>query len=130
MRGKLGQMAMLLQLLQLGQLAAVSALHMTHLFGDNMVLDFRQPAVHGRAAPGAAISVSFNGAIVKTTVGADGAWRAVLGTRACAGMPRDATLTVVDDSGGSAKAVNVACGQVFVCTGQSSEFLWLDRHSV
>jgi sialate O-acetylesterase len=108
---------------QLAQLAAVSsALDMTHLFGDNMVLDFREPAVHGRASPGAAISVSFNGIVGKTTAGTDGLWRAVLGGSACADMPRNATLTVVDNAGGSAKAVNVACGQVFVCTGQSSEF--------
>ena len=106
---------------QLAQLAAVSALNMTHLFGDNMVLDFREPAVYGRASPGAAISVSFNGAIGQTAAGADGAWRAVLSDSACAGMPRNATLTVADNAGGSAKAVNVACGQVFVCTGQSSE---------
>ena len=40
-------------------------------------------------------------------------------------MPRNATLTVADDSGGTVSATNVACGQVFVCTGQSNMELTL-----
>ena len=98
------------------------SLNMTHLFGDGMVLDFRDPAVHGRAAPGAAIAVAFNGATARVTAGPDGAWRATLGAGACADMPRSAVLTVTEGgSGGSATAKNVACGQLFVCTGQSSK---------
>lgn len=101
---------------------AVSALNMTHLFGDNMVIDYREPVVHGFAEAGAAVNVVFNGFSANATAGADGSWRAALGASACAGMPRSATLTVTDGAGGSAKATGVACGQVFVCTGQSSAY--------
>ena len=106
-------------MLPLAQLA-VSALNMTHLFGDNMVLDFREPAVHGFAAPSAHVTVAFNGVSVNSTADIEGKWRAALGASACAGMPRSTTLAVTDGAGGSATAKNVACGQVFVCTGQSS----------
>jgi sialate O-acetylesterase len=102
------------------RVTATTALNMTRLFGDDMVLDFRDPAVHGRATPGATVSVAFNGAGARTTVAADGQWRVALAASACADMPRSATLTVTDGAGGSATATGVACGQVFVCTGQSS----------
>jgi hypothetical protein len=114
-------MTMLLLMCWLAEVALVEALNMTHLFSDNMVLDFREPAVHGYAKPGATVTASFNGATAHATASAaDGSWRVVLGASACEGMPRNAVLSVSEEAGSTVSAKNVACGQVFVCTGQSS----------
>eukprot|EP01051_Picozoa_sp_SAG22_P004093 SAG22_NODE_212_length_15072_cov_3.109197_5_plen_392_part_00 len=105
---------------------STSGLALPKLFSDNMVLDFRAPAAHGHAAPGSTVTVSFNGAVAKATAAADGAWRAQLGAAACHGMPRSAVLSVAAGTGAASSPEvveemsfkNVACGQLFVCTGQ------------
>jgi sialate O-acetylesterase len=101
-------------------------LNMTRTFGDNMVLDFRDPGVHGFAAPGAAVTVEFAGANASSVADAStGAWRVALGAAACAEMPASEELTVTS-GGTTASARNVACGQLFICTGQSNMELTLE----
>jgi hypothetical protein len=97
---------------------ATGSLNMTHTFGDNMVLDFGEPSIHGFAAAGATVNATFAGRVTASaTADASGAWRIALGASACAGMPRSKVL-VITSAGATATARNVACGQVFICTGE------------
>jgi hypothetical protein len=63
--------------------------------------------------PGETVVVSFVGNDYPTTVGADGKWEVQMN---CCDMLEDKVLTVKGESN-TLTYTNVACGQVFVCSG-------------
>ena len=106
----------------LAALAALSAsarVQMNPLFSDNMVLqqDCQVP-VWGKAAPGAAVSVtpSWNGKAVRTVADVSGRWQVRLATPK--GSFKKYTLTISD--GEPVVLQNVAVGEVWLASGQSN----------
>lgn len=86
-------------------------------FTDHAVLQRdRAIAVHGRAAPGATITLSFAGATVRAVTDAAGVWRATLPAMPAGGPYR---LTAKSD-GASAALDDVMVGDVWLCSGQSN----------
>eukprot|EP00038_Savillea_parva_P027673 m.60896 g.60896 ORF g.60896 m.60896 type:complete len:942 (-) comp7987_c0_seq1:114-2939(-) len=97
------------------------------LFSDNMILESREaydirPFVSGFGdTPGEAVTVTFGkpGLLhgsYPTTVGEDGTWDVQMN---CCDAMEDQQLTVVGESN-NLTYTNVACGQVYVCSGQSN----------
>ena len=66
--------------------------------------------------PGEKVVVSFVGTDYPTTVGQDGTWEVQMN---CCDYLTDKVLTVAGESN-TLNYTNVACGQVFVCSGQSN----------
>nr|WP_314526616.1 sialate O-acetylesterase [uncultured Brevundimonas sp.] len=87
------------------------------MFQDHAVLQRGRPiTVWGRAAPGAAVSVSLDQVQVQTTADASGAWRAALPTLTAGGP-----YVLAARSGGAAQSVSdVMVGDVWLCSGQSN----------
>jgi len=92
------------------------------LYSDNMVLESREaydirPFISGFGdTPGEAVVVQFVGGHYPTTVGSDGMWEVQMN---CCDELVDKELYVVGEHN-NFTYVNVACGQVFVCSGQSN----------
>jgi len=87
-------------------------------FSSNMVLQRDQPVnVFGSGKPGAAVSVSFAGQTLSTTVQPDGKWKVVLDPLKADTTP--AVLTVKSDSE-EIECKNVLVGDVWFCSGQSN----------
>ena len=92
---------------------------LTPLFTDNMVFQQNcQAPVWGKAAPGAAVSVtpSWNGKTYRTTAGADGCWSVKIDTPK--GSFKKYTLTISD--GEPVVLKNVLVGEVWLASGQSN----------
>lgn len=86
-------------------------------FTDGAVLQRDRPVpVHGRAAPNAAIMVSFAGSTVSATADAKGTWRATLPAHPAGGP------YVLSATSGADKAAltDVMLGDVWLCSGQSN----------
>lgn len=86
-------------------------------FTDHAVIQRDQPVnVHGQAAPGAKVSLSFAGIAGSAKAGRDGHWRIALPAMAA----RDGSDLVVESNGERVTATDVAVGDVFLCSGQSN----------
>ncbi|WP_428156117.1 sialate O-acetylesterase [Brevundimonas sp.] len=87
------------------------------MFQDHAVLQRGRPVnVWGRAAPGAAVSVSLGQTQVQATAGPDGAWRAALPTLTAGGP-----YVLTAQSGGATQTLSdVMVGDVWLCSGQSN----------
>lgn len=87
------------------------------LFSDHMVIQRGRPApVRGQGAPGAGVLVSLLGAEARAVVGPDGRWAATL-PPVSSGI---GDLIVTQTDGSRITAVDVAAGDVFLCSGQSN----------
>ncbi len=106
-------------LLLLATLSLGARVQLLPLFTDNMVLqqDCQVP-VWGKAAPGAAVSVtpSWSGKAVRTVADASGCWQVRLATPK--GSFKKYTLTISD--GDPVVLQNVAVGEVWLASGQSN----------
>jgi sialate O-acetylesterase len=98
-------------------LPARAELKLPAIFGDNMVLQqqMRVP-VWGWAAPGAAVSVTFDGLTKTTHADADGKWLVRLGKLKASAIPQ----TLVIESGETRTLTNILIGEVWLCSGQSN----------
>jgi sialate O-acetylesterase len=94
-------------------------MQLSDTLGDHMVLqrDSSSAVVWGTAPPGAVVSTSFNGNVLKASPGADGVWRQVLPSTP-AGGPY--TISMSSSTGGSLSLSDVLFGDVFLCGGQSN----------
>ena len=103
-------------------LASEALIRQNQLFGDNMVLESREaydirPFVSGFGnVVGEPVSVSFNGKTYNTTVGDDLTWDVQMD---CCDRETGKTL-VVTGRDNTLTYMDVACGQVFICSGQSN----------
>eukprot|EP00039_Didymoeca_costata_P005551 m.82420 g.82420 ORF g.82420 m.82420 type:complete len:933 (+) comp12870_c0_seq3:75-2873(+) len=92
------------------------------LFSDNMILESREaydirPFVAGFGdTPGEQVTVYFDRGEYPTEVGADGKWEVQMNS---CNKGIDKVLSVVSSTT-NLTYVNVACGQVYVCSGQSN----------
>ena len=89
------------------------------LFSDGMVLQQGRPApIFGSAAPGEAITVTFDGQVKNTNAAPDGSWRVDLDPLTVGGphqlVVQGDNQLVIDD---------VLVGEVWVCAGQSNMVL-------
>jgi sialate O-acetylesterase len=116
--------------LALGLLLAAGAAHapawaqtpapaplMADVFQDHAVLQRGGPVpVWGRAAPGAAVSVTLGEQSAQATAGADGRWRANVMPPAAGGP-----YVLSAQSGGQVQTLNdILIGDVWLCSGQSN----------
>ena len=109
-----------LSLIALAALSAQAKVRLSHLVGDNMVLQQQTEArLWGWAKPGAQVKVTTSWSSDVTTVKAagDGAWIAKVRTPKASYEPL--TLTF-DDGDGPLTIRNVLSGEVWVCAGQSN----------
>lgn len=100
-------------------------LSMPKFFSDHMVLQRdRDAAIWGTAAPGAEVLVRFKGNSATVKAGADGKWRAEIGTGAA-----DANgATLIVKSGSESKSINdVLVGEVWFASGQSNMVFTMNR---
>ena len=98
-------------------LALQAAVKLPAIFGDNMVLQARQPVpVWGWAAPGTVVMVTFAGQSQSTHTAPDGTWRVTLGKLRTSFTPQ--TLVVSD--GDTLTLTNILVGQVWLASGQSN----------
>ncbi len=101
--------------------SAYSKISQNRLYGDNMILESREaydirPFVSGFGdTPGENVEVSFHGRTYTTSVDATGHWEVQM--NCCDALP-STTLNVTGENN-TFYYTNVACGQVFVCSGQS-----------
>jgi len=88
-----------------------------------MVLQREEPTpVWGWAAPGARVTVAFNGQRKTATVGADGTWQVKLDAMKALNTGRKMVVVCGDDS----KTIHdVVVGEVWFCSGQSNMTVWL-----
>ncbi|WP_420479260.1 sialate O-acetylesterase [Brevundimonas sp. FT23028] len=94
-----------------------SAPLMADVFQDHAVLQRGGPVpVWGRARPGATVSVTLGEQSVRTTVGADGRWRADV-TPPAAGGPYVLTAQSGDQT---QTLTDILIGDVWLCSGQSN----------
>lgn len=100
------------------------AIKLPQFFSDGMVLqrDAKVP-VWGWGKAGQQVVVKIGGKSAKTTVAADGQWRAYL-PKMKAGGPYDMT---VEADGEMKRVSNVLVGDVFLCSGQSNMELPIRR---
>ena len=109
--------------------AADATVKMGRLFSDNMVIESREaydirPFVSGWAEPGEPVSVKATWSHVDylTTANADGEWEVQLN---CCDSAVNQTIAV-EGASNTLSFKNVACGQVYVCSGQSNMELKLE----
>lgn len=102
-------------------------LRLSRLVGDGMVMqrEARVP-VWGWGAPGAAVTVTFDGRAYPARAGADGAWQVTLPP-----MPAGGPHAMTVAAGGERVAVrDILVGDVWVCSGQSNmEWVVQDAHN-
>ena len=111
--------------------ASVGTISQNRLYSDNMILESREsydvrPFIAGfGTTPGESVVVTFGGTHTMsypTTVGADGKWEVQMNS---CNVALNQTLTVKGEEN-TLTYTNVACGQVYVCGGQSNMELTLD----
>ena len=110
----------ILPLLALLALSAQAKVRLSHLVGDNMVLQQqRNVRLWGWARPGSEVkvTVSWNSSVTMVMAGSDGSWIARIMTPKASYEPL--TLTF-DDGDGPLTIRNVLSGEVWVCAGQSN----------
>lgn len=98
------------------------------VFADNMVLQQKQPVkVWGKASPGGAVKVVFNGQEKRSVAGNDSTWNVTLDPLA-AGGPYEFKVIGKD----TLNFNNVLVGEVWICSGQSNMEmplnLWGDKN--
>ena len=102
--------------------ACEAKLSQNRLYSDDMILESREaydirPFIAGFGdKPGEQVNVTFARHSYPTTVGDDGKWEVQMD---CCDYLVNQTLTVAGE-GNTLTYSNVACGQVFVCSGQSN----------
>jgi sialate O-acetylesterase len=105
-------------------LPAFGEVTLSHLFGDNMVLQRDMPLpVWGTADPGEMVEVRFGGHLVSVQADQSGSWMATLPAR-----KEGKNLQLIARGGNPAKegrknavtCTNVIMGEVWVCVGQSN----------
>lgn len=100
-----------------GSAVAVPGLLLASPFQDGMVLQRGKPVpVWGLAEPGAAVSVSIDGAMAEGTSGVDGTWKIDLPALA-AGGPHTMTIVSGDETN---LLTDVLVGDVWIAFGQSN----------
>ena len=116
-------MFLFLVIISLASQTSMAFISQNQLFSDNMVLlsaeavDVR-PFVSGFGdTPGEKVNVTFQQKTYPVTVGNDGKW--VVQMDSCYGAPESEVLEVKGEQN-TLTYKNVACGQVFVCSGQSN----------
>ncbi|MGM9701207.1 MAG: sialate O-acetylesterase [Prevotella sp.] len=100
-------------------LAAESKVRLSHLVGDNMVLQQKSEArLWGWDDPGKEIKVTVSWAktVYKTTADKDGKWLVSVATPAASYTP----LSITFDDGEKTTISNILSGEVWVCAGQSN----------
>ena len=102
----------------MNSLILLVSLTLAHIFSDHAVLQQQaQTPVWGWGTPGQTVTVTLGEQTVKTSVKADGSWRAVLNT----GKADGATYTLTVKSGKeSLRVEDVVLGEVWLCSGQSN----------
>jgi sialate O-acetylesterase len=97
--------------------AAPSALPMPSIFGDNMVLQQKQPVpVWGWSKPGTDVTVKFAGQVQRARAGSDGRWEVSLKPLKASSQPVDLVVT----AGETRTFTNILVGEVWLCSGQSN----------
>jgi len=97
--------------------AAATAPLFDAMFQDHAVLQRGRPIkVWGRAAPGAAVSVSLGQAQIQATAGLDGVWRASLPTLTAGGP----YVLTARSAGATQNVSDIMIGDVWLCSGQSN----------
>ncbi|WP_423605603.1 sialate O-acetylesterase [Sphingomonas sp. MS122] len=98
--------------------AGAQTLRLAPVFSDHMVVQRDKPMpVEGHAAPGAEVSAQFGDApAVAGRADAEGRWRIELPAHG----PLTSTTLTVRSGGETARLVDVAVGDVFLCSGQSN----------
>ena len=94
------------------------SLSLPHIFSDHAV--FQQETtlpVWGWGKPGATVEVSWNGDVVKTRVGDDGAWRVQLSSPKADGVAR---ILSVKSGKETLSIADIVLGEVWLCSGQSN----------
>jgi sialate O-acetylesterase len=98
-------------------MAAHAEVKLPAIFGDNMVLQARQPVpVWGWAAPGARVTVKFAGETKTARAAADGRWRVKLGKFKASFTPQ----ILVVEAGDTKTFTNILVGEVWLASGQSN----------
>lgn len=111
-----------LVLLLLATGPATAKITQNRLYSDDMILESREaydirPFIAGFGdTVGEKVVVTFAHGSYPTTVGADGKWEVQMN---CCDKLVDQVLTVTGEAN-TLNYTNVACGQVFVCSGQSN----------
>ncbi len=101
----------------LASFAAFGAVSVPNIIGDHMVLqEGKTVPIWGKASPGEAVSVTFNGKTVKATADAQGKWMAKLG-KLKTGGPFEMTIAGKDNT---LKLTDILVGEVWVGSGQSN----------
>jgi sialate O-acetylesterase len=98
--------------------AAAQTLSLDSVFAPHMVVQQGKPIpVHGSAAPGAAVTVTFNGAGASTRADGAGRWTLRLPPQRAGSI---APLRVSSAGGERTEIADVAVGEVWLCSGQSN----------
>ena len=93
------------------------ALQLPSVFGDNMVLQQKQPVpVWGWSKPGVAVTVKFAGQVRHARAGDDGRWEVRLSSLPASSQPAD----LVIEAGETRTLTNILVGEVWLCSGQSN----------
>jgi sialate O-acetylesterase len=109
-------------LLALSSTLGAAKISQNRLYSDDMILESREaydirPFIAGFGdKPGEKVQVTFARGTYPTTVGTDGKWEVQMN---CCDKLVNQTL-VVSGQSNTLTYSNVACGQVFVCSGQSN----------
>ncbi|HTY87289.1 MAG TPA: sialate O-acetylesterase [Candidatus Acidoferrum sp.] len=97
--------------------AAPPALQLPSFFGDNMVLQQKQPVpVWGWARPGTEVAVKFAGQTKQAKADADGRWEVRLKSLKASSQPAN----LVVEAGETRIFTNILVGEVWLCSGQSN----------
>jgi len=97
--------------------AESGSLKLPAIFGDNMVLQQQQPVpIWGWAAPGAKVTVNFDGQSASTHADKQGRWLVKLKKLDATFLPQ----TLVVESGETKSFTNILVGEVWLCSGQSN----------
>jgi len=93
------------------------ALQLPSVFGDNMVLQQKQPVpVWGWSKPGTEVTVTFAGQARHARAGGDGRWEVSLSSLQASSRPAD----LVIEADETKTFTNILVGEVWLCSGQSN----------
>ena len=94
-----------------------STLQLPGVFGDNMVLQQKQPVpVWGWSKPGTEVAIKFAGQVKHARAGEDGRWAVRLSSLPACSQPAD----MVIEAGETKTFTNILVGEVWLCSGQSN----------
>ncbi len=97
--------------------AVPSSLQLPSVFGDNMVLQQKQPVpVWGWSKPGTDVTVKFAGQTRHARAGKDGRWEVRLNSLKASSQPAD----LVIEAAATRTLTNILVGEVWLCSGQSN----------